>query len=79
MIPCPLSTLLAAAGATPRSNLAYAQWFKQDQAILSTILASLSPEVLSQCMFLKTSKVVWDKLDNFYAAQSRARATQLCM
>jgi hypothetical protein len=79
-IQCPSSTLPAAErGGTPLPNPAYAKWFEQDQAILSAILASLSPEVLSQCLFLTTSKAVWDKLDGLYAAQSRACAMQLRM
>jgi hypothetical protein len=77
VISSPPSTLPAAAGATPQPNPAYAQWFEQDQAILNAILASLSPDVLSQCLFLKTSKAVWDKLDSLYAAQSRALTMQL--
>jgi hypothetical protein len=77
VISSPPSTLPAAAGATTQSNPAYAQWFEQDQAILNAILASLSPDVLSQCLFLKTSKAVWDKLDSLYAAQSRALTMQL--
>jgi hypothetical protein len=80
VIPCPSSTLPAAErGGTPLPNPAYAKWFEQDHAILSAILASLSPEVLSQCLFLTTSKAVWDKLDGLYATQSRARAMQLRM
>lgn len=65
--------------ATPVPNPAYVQWCEQDQAILSAILSSLSPDVLSQCLFLKTSKEVWDTLHGLYAAQSRARAMQIRM
>jgi hypothetical protein len=32
----------------------------------------MSPNVLSQCLFLKTSKEVWDKLNGLYDAQSSA-------
>jgi hypothetical protein len=63
----------------PIPNLAYDLWFKKDQAILSALLSSLSPEVVSHCLFLKTSKDVWDKLDGLYAAQSQASAMQLHM
>jgi hypothetical protein len=76
--PCPKSTIPAAdKDAAPVPNPAYDLWFEQDQAILSAILSSLSPEVLSQCLFLK--KVVWDKLDGLYASQSRASAMQIRM
>jgi hypothetical protein len=46
---------------------------------LSALLSSLSPEVMSQCLFLKTSKQVWDKLDSLYAAQSQVTAMQMRM
>ena len=65
--------------AEPLSNPAYMLWCEQDQAILSALLLSLSPEVLSQCLFLKTSKEVWDKLAGLYAAQSMASAMQIRM
>jgi hypothetical protein len=63
----------------PVPNLVYIQWFEQDQAILSNILSSMSPDILGQCLFLKTSKEVWDKLDGLYVAQSWASAMQICM
>jgi hypothetical protein len=60
-------------------NLAYDLWYEQDQAILNAILSSLSSEVLSQCIFLKTSKEVWNKFDSLYAAQSSASTMQIRM
>jgi hypothetical protein len=78
--PCPKSTIPTAdKDAAPVPNPTYDLWFEQDQAILSAILLSLSPEVLSQCLFFKTSKEVWDKLNGLYATQSRASATQIRM
>jgi hypothetical protein len=74
-LPCPSKTLPAPEkDAPPVLNPTYDQWVEQDQAILSAILSSLSPEVLSRCLFLNTSKAVWDKLNSLYASQSRARA-----
>jgi hypothetical protein len=79
-IPCPSLTLPAQEkDVAPVPNPAYVVWFEQDQAILSALLSSLSPETHSQCLFLKTSKAVWDKLDSLYAAQSRAHAMQMRM
>jgi hypothetical protein len=46
---------------------------------LSAILLLLSPEVLSQCLFLKASKEVWNKLDSLYAVQSSASTMQIRM
>jgi hypothetical protein len=74
---CPSMTLPTAnKTAPPVLNPAYEQWYEQDQAILSALLSSLSLEVMSQCLFLKTSKQVWDKLDSLYAVQSQAIAMQ---
>jgi hypothetical protein len=78
--PCPSQTLPAPEkDAEPVPNPAYEQWYEQDKAIISAILSSLSPEVLSQCLFLKTSYEVWNKLDSLYCAQSRASAMQIRM
>jgi hypothetical protein len=46
---------------------------------LSAILLLLSLEVLSQCLFLKASKEVWNKLDSLYAVQSSASTMQIRM
>jgi hypothetical protein len=79
-IPCPSQTLPASEkDNTPVLNLAYDLWYEQDQAILSAILSSLSPKVLSQCLFLKTSKELWNKLHNLFAAQSSASTMQIRM
>jgi hypothetical protein len=79
-IPCPSQILPAfEKDNTPVLNLAYDLWYEQDQAILNAILSSLSSEVLSQCMFLKTSKEVWNKFDSLYAAQSSASTMQIRM
>jgi hypothetical protein len=42
-------------------------------------MSSLSPEVLSHSLFLKTSHEVWNKLDGLYGAQSQATAMQIRM
>jgi hypothetical protein len=79
-IPCPSQTLPASEkDNTPVLNLAYDLWYEQDQAILSAILSSLSPKVLSQCLFLETSKELWNKLHNLFAAQSSASTMQIRM
>jgi hypothetical protein len=61
--------------AEPVPNPAYDQWYEQDQAIISAIMSSLSPEVLSQCLFQE----VWNNLDGLYGAQSQASAMQIRM
>jgi hypothetical protein len=77
---CPLKTLLVTeSNVAPIPNLVYDLWFEQDQAIISALFSSLSLEVLSHCLFLKTLKEVWEKLHDLYAAQSQASAMQLWM
>jgi hypothetical protein len=79
-IPCPLKTLSTFEKQdSPVLNPPYDLWFEPDQVIMSAILSSLSPEVLSQCLFLKTPKDMWNKLDRLYDAQSRASAMQIRM
>jgi hypothetical protein len=79
-IPCPSQTLPASEKDNAHvPNPTYDLWHEQDQAILSAILLLLSPEVLSQCLFLKASKEVWNKLDSLYAVQSSASTMQIRM
>jgi hypothetical protein len=75
---CPSKTLpVTESNVAPIPNLVYDLWFEQDQAIISALFSSLSLEVLSHCLFLKTLKEVWEKLHGLYAAESQASAMQL--
>ena len=58
-------------------NTTYLQWLKQDQAILSTLVSSLTEGVLAQIIGYSTSREVWQALERSYVAHSRARIVQL--
>jgi hypothetical protein len=49
--------------AEPVPNPAYDKWYELDQAIISAIMSSLSPEVLSRLF-----QEVWNKLNGLYGA-----------
>jgi hypothetical protein len=58
-------------------NPAYAVWQKKDQLVLSWILCSLSPTILSSMYGLNTSRSAWAYLAGRYADQSRSRISHL--
>nr|CCI55336.1 PH01B019A14.5 [Phyllostachys edulis] len=64
-------------GATQITNPEYIVWLQQDQMVLSTLLSSLSPEVLSQVLFLGSAAEVWMALERMFTPQSRARMIQI--
>lgn len=66
-------TMSTESGTAQVPNPAYQTWLQQDQAILSAILSSLTPEVLSQVLLLNTSHEVWIALECRFASQSKAR------
>lgn len=76
--PCPPKT-----SAEPAStgklvpNLAYTDWEKQDQLLLSCLIASVTESVRSKIMGLNTSKDVWTALEKHFSSRSRARFLQL--
>lgn len=60
------------------TNLAYERWLQQDQMVLSTILSSLSENVLAQVLLLTTAHEVWQALDRMFSSgSSRARVMQI--
>jgi len=58
-------------------NPAFALWQKKDQLVLSWILCSLSPTILSSVYGLNTSRSAWAYLAGRYADQSRSRISHL--
>jgi len=58
-------------------NPAYAVWQKKDQLVLSWILCSLSPAILTSMYGLNTSKSAWAYLTGRYTDQSRSRISHL--
>jgi hypothetical protein len=65
---CPSSAGIAV------DELRKTHWVRQDKLILSAILASTSPSIITAA---KTSHEAWKKLKNLYASRSRTRAMQL--
>lgn len=65
-------------GVVVETNLAYERWLQQDQMVLSTILSSLSENVLAQVLLLTTAREVWQALDRMFSSgSSRARVMQI--
>ncbi|XP_010253823.1 PREDICTED: uncharacterized protein LOC104594965 [Nelumbo nucifera] len=58
-------------------NLAHSSWVKQDQILLSWLLATLTEPVIAQLVGCSTSRDVWCVLENLYAFKSKAQITQL--
>lgn len=58
-------------------NLEYIAWLQQDQMVLSTLLSSLSPEVLSQVLLLGSAIEGWMMLECMIVSQSRAQMIQI--
>jgi hypothetical protein len=58
-------------------NPDYAIWQKKDQLVLSWILSSLTPALMSLMYGLNTSQSTWNYLASRYANQSRSRLSHL--
>jgi hypothetical protein len=74
--PCP-PQFLTNTDNTQALNLAYVAWQKKDQLLLSWIICSLSPSILSTMYGLKTSFETWTTLATRYASQSKSRISHL--
>ncbi|KAM3392406.1 hypothetical protein ACQJBY_013503 [Aegilops geniculata] len=60
-------------------NPEYATWFRQDQIVLSYLLASMSDEVLQQVHQLETSRAIWSHVEEMYTIHCRASIVQIKM
>lgn len=58
-------------------NPAYVLWPKRDQHLLSWILCSLEPALISSMYSLNTSHLAWNALAERYASQSRSHISVL--
>ncbi|KAK1652805.1 hypothetical protein QYE76_070610 [Lolium multiflorum] len=66
------------AGAPARiPNPAYIAWYKQDQAILTAFLSSLTPEVFGIVVLANTAEEAWTTLASSLASQSTSRVMHL--
>lgn len=59
-------------------NPAHQVWVQQDQLVLSSLLSSLSPEVIAQVLFLATSAEIWSSFERMFS-QTKARIMQVRM
>ncbi|XP_019157587.1 PREDICTED: uncharacterized protein LOC109154202 [Ipomoea nil] len=85
--PCPPPTIPAAPAtsesasdattATPTPNPAYRAWVKQDQALLSLLISSLSDEVMHLAVGKTTSRAVWESIGAALGSSTRARCLSL--
>jgi hypothetical protein len=62
---------------TLESNRAYDDWFRKDQHLLSWILSSISEEVFTYVVGLKTSFEAWQSLEKAFGFVSENRQLQL--
>lgn len=76
--PCPPKTIQdpETIGET-KPNPAYDSWHKQDQLLLSWLIASLAKSVHTKVIGLSTSKDVWTALEKHFSSKSRPRLLQL--
>ncbi|XP_038975286.1 uncharacterized protein LOC120106363 [Phoenix dactylifera] len=58
-------------------NPAYMSWQHKDQTVLSWIISSLSPSVVSTVYGLETSRLAWQALASRFAAQSKSRISHI--
>jgi hypothetical protein len=62
---------------TQTLNPAFVAWQKRDQLLLSWIICSLSPSLVSSMYGLNTSHQAWTALATRYASQSKSRISHL--
>jgi hypothetical protein len=67
----------SAAGASLIDNPDYTSWYNKDEQVLSTLLSSLSVEILRDVVSAKTSKDVWDSLQKRFSSSTHTRTVQL--
>nr|AAU90288.2 Polyprotein, putative [Solanum demissum] len=60
-----------------KSNPAYTVWLREDQLVLSWIVASVSESILPQLVGATTARAAWDKLVAAYASGSRPYIREL--
>uniref|UniRef100_A0A0A9GRB5 Retrovirus-related Pol polyprotein from transposon TNT 1-94-like beta-barrel domain-containing protein n=1 Tax=Arundo donax TaxID=35708 RepID=A0A0A9GRB5_ARUDO len=82
-IPRPIQTIIVTPEDSGRRsiivNLEFTTWYHQDHLVLSTILSSLTEEVLGSVVGLLTSRDVWCHLEKMFTSTSRAWIMQICM
>ncbi|KAK1667165.1 hypothetical protein QYE76_055324 [Lolium multiflorum] len=59
------------------TNPAYAAWMARDQAVVSYLLQSLSPELLPHVFGLETTEAVWNAITRMFSTASPAKVNAL--
>jgi len=67
---CPLSHVIVENTSLPQPNSTYVLWVRQDQLLRSTLISSLSPQVLYLIVDCTTSRSIWLTLENALASPS---------
>jgi hypothetical protein len=80
-IPCPPRRIASSGSSSSTSdamveNPAYSTWYQQDKLIMCTLISSLSENLLTHVVNLKTSCEVWVSLEKIFASESKARVMQ---
>ncbi|XP_019150112.1 PREDICTED: uncharacterized protein LOC109146915 [Ipomoea nil] len=76
--PCPPVMISSGEeGELPLPNPAYHPWVRQDHALLSMLMSSLSDEVMSLAIGHHTSRAVWTVVTSALASSSRSRSMNL--
>ncbi|KAK1620240.1 hypothetical protein QYE76_025757 [Lolium multiflorum] len=57
--------------------LAYAAWIARDQAVMSYLLNSLSPDILAHTVGLESSAQVWLKINTMFSTAYRSKVNNL--
>lgn len=73
----PPKFLSAADEASGTLNEAFLQWDQQDQLLMSWLLASMSDGMLVRMVGCDYSFQIWEKLEVFFASQTKAKVNQL--
>lgn len=78
--PCPDSNMPSSTSTDPppqSSNSSYDDWIAKDQALMTVINATLSPEALAYVVGSTSSKQVWDLVAKLYCSNSRSNVVNL--
>jgi hypothetical protein len=75
--PCPPEFVCDSTTNSKSVNPAYTLWQKKDQLVLSWILSSLTPALMSSMYGLNTSRSAWTYLASRFSDQSRSRISHL--
>ena len=68
----PAKTITDGALAHEVPNPAYLVWWQQDQRVLGALLSSMTEDVATQMVGLKTAAEVWSTVHHMFSAQNRA-------